>query len=168
MVFISALIAIYFNQITAWALYYMINSLKFSVPWSTCGNDWNSENCSVWNKGAIETCRLLGGSILANGSCVNYGENFELENGTLALLDSNSRVMPSVEYFHNQVLMISSGIVDFQTINWQLAICLLVAWLFVFLCSFKGIKTSGKVDSIDFASNLQASKSTFFPQRWSM
>uniref|UniRef100_A0A915CRP8 Uncharacterized protein n=1 Tax=Ditylenchus dipsaci TaxID=166011 RepID=A0A915CRP8_9BILA len=39
----------------------------------------------------------------------------------------------------------SREFVDFQTINWQLAICLIVAWVFVFLCSFKSVKTSGKV-----------------------
>lgn len=44
--------------------------------------------------------------------------------------------------------MLSSGIVDFQTINWQLAIVLFVVWMFVFLCSFKGVKTSGKVTGL--------------------
>jgi hypothetical protein len=31
------------------------------------------------------------------------------------------------------------------TIVWQLAVALLVAWLGVFFCVFKGIKSSGKV-----------------------
>ncbi|KAL3090129.1 hypothetical protein niasHS_006581 [Heterodera schachtii] len=153
MVFISCIISIYYNMITSWAFYYMINSLKFPLPWATCGNSWNTENCSVWNKGAVETCRLLSGVILANGSCANFGENLATEFGkgndsaVTAFTDGPKAggVMPSVEYFHNQVLMLSSGIVDFQTVNWQLAICLLISWLFVFLCSFKGIKTSGKV-----------------------
>lgn len=42
--------------------------------------------------------------------------------------------------------MLSGGIENVETINWQLAVCLLVAWMAVFLCSFKGIKTSGKVE----------------------
>uniref|UniRef100_A0A914LTW0 Transporter n=1 Tax=Meloidogyne incognita TaxID=6306 RepID=A0A914LTW0_MELIC len=144
MLFVSTLIAIYYNLITAWALYYMINSLKFSLPWTTCGNEWNSENCSVWKKGSINACRHLNGSFLSNGTCVDFNNIDPSNNNSILVLDSNNKTMTGIEYFHNQVLMISSGILDFETINWQLAICLLVAWLFVFLCSFKGIKTSGK------------------------
>lgn len=44
MVFISCVIAIYYNMITSWALFYLINSLKTTLPWATCGNDWNSES----------------------------------------------------------------------------------------------------------------------------
>ncbi|KAF7629202.1 hypothetical protein Mgra_00009265 [Meloidogyne graminicola] len=145
MLFISVLIAIYYNLITAWAFYYMINSLKFSLPWTTCGNEWNSENCSIWNKGSINACKFLNGSFLSNGTCINFNNNIDPNNNnSILIFDSNNKIMAGIEYFHNQVLMISSGILDFETINWQLAICLLVAWLFVFLCSFKGIKTSGK------------------------
>lgn len=50
-------------------------------------------------------------------------------------------------HFSNEVLMLSSGMDDFGTISWQLLICLLVAWIAVFLCSFRGIKTSGRVGS---------------------
>lgn len=58
-------------------------------------------DCSVWNKGAVETCRLLNGVILANGSCVNVGENPEFGTNTSGILspEPESRVMPSVEYF---------------------------------------------------------------------
>jgi uncharacterized membrane protein len=41
--------------------------------------------------------------------------------------------------------MISSGIDDFRMINWQMALLLLIAWFAVFLSSFKGVKSSGKV-----------------------
>ncbi|CAD5217823.1 unnamed protein product [Bursaphelenchus okinawaensis] len=58
-----------------------------------------------------------------------------------------NHVIPSLEYFHTEVLQISDGISDFRTdyFNWRLTICLLVSWSAIFLCSFKGIKTSGKV-----------------------
>ena len=32
-----------------------------------------------------------------------------------------------------------------DTINWHLAICVLIVLSLIFLCSFKSIKTSGKV-----------------------
>lgn len=43
MLFICSLIAIYFNVITSWAMVYVLNSLKFTLPWATCGNNWNTE-----------------------------------------------------------------------------------------------------------------------------
>lgn len=39
----------------------------------------------------------------------------------------------------------SEGIDSPGHIRWQLLLCLLAAWFAVFLCLFKGIKTSGKV-----------------------
>uniref|UniRef100_A0AC34FE99 Transporter n=1 Tax=Panagrolaimus sp. ES5 TaxID=591445 RepID=A0AC34FE99_9BILA len=146
MVFISCIIAIYYNMITSWALFYLFNSIKPSLPWATCGNDWNSDNCTVWNRGAVAICKNMNGSLLINGTCVIVTENLDDSiNASNPVYFPSSGIMPSTEYFHNEVLMISSGLVDFRTINWQLAICLLIAWAAVFLASFKGIKTSGKV-----------------------
>ena len=34
---------------------------------------------------------------------------------------------------------------DIGEINWQLALCLLLSWIIVFLCLMKGVKSSGKV-----------------------
>jgi Sodium:neurotransmitter symporter family len=45
------------------------------------------------------------------------------------------------------VLGMSDGIDNIGTPRWQLVVSLLVAWIFIFLALFKGVKTSGKVCS---------------------
>ena len=44
-----------------------------------------------------------------------------------------------------KVLQISTGVDDVGTIKWDLALCLLLGWIVVYLCIWKGIKSSGKV-----------------------
>ena len=41
----------------------------------------------------------------------------------------------------------SDGIDDMGSMSWRLVLCLLFAWVVVFLCLSKGIKSSGKVCS---------------------
>uniref|UniRef100_A0A8C5CQJ3 Transporter n=1 Tax=Gadus morhua TaxID=8049 RepID=A0A8C5CQJ3_GADMO len=43
MLIISVLIAIYYNIIMCWTLYYLFASLKGSLPWANCRNDWNTK-----------------------------------------------------------------------------------------------------------------------------
>jgi hypothetical protein len=52
-----------------------------------------------------------------------------------------------------KVLDKSNGLENSEAIVWQLAIALFVAWIIVFLCIFKGIKSSGKVEKL-FIFNL--------------
>ena len=54
---------------------------------------------------------------------------------------------------HN-VLHRSSGIGELGGFRWELAATLAVAWLLVFLCLAKGIKTSGKVIGYTFGGKL--------------
>ena len=42
---IASYVAMYYNTIIAWALYFLVSSFQKEVPWATCGNSWNSENC---------------------------------------------------------------------------------------------------------------------------
>uniref|UniRef100_A0A8C9WQE7 Transporter n=1 Tax=Scleropages formosus TaxID=113540 RepID=A0A8C9WQE7_SCLFO len=45
MLIISVLIAIYYNIIMCWTLYYLFASLKGSLPWAHCRNSWNTLDC---------------------------------------------------------------------------------------------------------------------------
>ncbi|XP_072118537.1 sodium-dependent proline transporter isoform X2 [Mobula birostris] len=63
-------------------------------------------------------------------------------------LTSNQSDLSASEVFWNeQVLGLtgSTGLGDPGPVRWQLAICLLAAWVFIFLCCLKGIRSSGKV-----------------------
>lgn len=46
------------------------------------------------------------------------------------------------------MLDISSGIDEPGIVKWDLALCLLLAWLVVFACISKGVKSSGKVGQL--------------------
>lgn len=136
---ISGFFAVFFNIISAWTLFYLINSFSFSIPWSNCQNSWSGENCTL---GTRIQCREMNGTLLVNGSCiVEHASSNETTVIPLHDLDS----IPSLKYFHNDVLMLSKGVDDFGTLNWYLGLCVLVCWIAVFLCLFQGVKSSGKV-----------------------
>ena len=46
-----------------------------------------------------------------------------------------------------RVLRISNGLGEPGAVNWDLALCLLLAWIICYLCVCKGVKSSGKVRS---------------------
>uniref|UniRef100_A0A673Y2B6 Transporter n=1 Tax=Salmo trutta TaxID=8032 RepID=A0A673Y2B6_SALTR len=126
MLIISVLIAIYYNIIMCWTLYYLFASLKGSLPWANCKNEWNTLDCK--DKDML---------LLAIGNLT------KLVNMTYP--DNKTYVSPSEEYFKYNVLHISKGIEYPGDIRWPLAGCLLLAWLIVYLSLAKGIKSSGKV-----------------------
>ncbi|ESO89519.1 hypothetical protein LOTGIDRAFT_218886 [Lottia gigantea] len=144
MFIVSVLIAIYYNMIIAWTLYYLFASFAEVLPWSFCGV-WSTSVC-LENKDQINNCTNYNGTFY-NDTCYtvdmvgqdtfDYMKN--ISNHTL----SNSR-SPSDEYFHEFVLDITDGIEHVGGVKWELALCLLLAWVLVCICLARGIKSSGK------------------------
>ncbi|XP_060627320.2 sodium-dependent proline transporter-like [Anolis sagrei] len=66
------------------------------------------------------------------------------QNGSLANV---SQISASEAFWNDQVLGVtsSSGLGDPGPVRWPLALCLLLAWALLFLCTLKGIHSSGKV-----------------------
>ena len=49
-------------------------------------------------------------------------------------------------YWYRKALNLSPSISEAGEIQWHLALVLLLAWLVVFLCTMKGVKSTGKVN----------------------
>nr|XP_014343876.1 PREDICTED: sodium- and chloride-dependent GABA transporter 2-like [Latimeria chalumnae] len=52
---------------------------------------------------------------------------------------------PVTEFWENRALGLSKGIDHIGTIRWELALCLLLAWIICYFCIWKGVKSTGKL-----------------------
>ncbi|XP_053722264.1 sodium- and chloride-dependent glycine transporter 2 [Synchiropus splendidus] len=149
MLIISVLIAIYYNIIMCWTLYYLFASLKGSLPWANCRNEWNTVECMDKDMLLLDSCILRNKSttlIKDTSFCLSANAAGNLTKLLNMTRDGNSTyVSPSEEYFKYNVLHISAGIEYPGDIRWPLAGCLLLAWFIVYASLAKGIKSSGKV-----------------------
>lgn len=39
--------AMYYNTVIAWAFYYLLESFTSELPWTKCGNPWNTPDCQT-------------------------------------------------------------------------------------------------------------------------
>ncbi|XP_046331790.1 sodium- and chloride-dependent GABA transporter 2-like [Haliotis rufescens] len=133
-VIIVFLLNCYYNVILCWAFYYMFSSFTTELPWATCNHDWNTENCS---ENFVTAANIVNGTNSSDPG--NIITNLTDPNITQSFVD------PVTEYWEHKVLGISSGIDDMGSIKWDLCLCLIFAWIVVYACICKGIKSSGKV-----------------------
>ncbi|XP_039375937.1 sodium- and chloride-dependent GABA transporter 2 isoform X2 [Mauremys reevesii] len=113
---IVVLLNFYYIIVLAWALFYLFSSFTIDLPWGSCDHEWNTENCVEFQK--------------ANASL-----NVTTENAT----------SPVIEFWERRVLKISAGIQHLGSLRWELALCLLLAWVICYFCIWKGVKSTGKV-----------------------
>lgn len=192
MVLVSGIVCIYYNVIMAWSLYYMFMSFTTGeLPWTTCGNWWNTENCvrrtfygGLWsNATASNVTSALVESINSSAIYVNSNSSFVTEmpgNDTNITAKATTpaeefwqwvynvpRISPRVSLIWNEksifcwftckilksmflscsnnVLQKTEGIEDLGNLRLELLGCLVLAWLIVFGCLFKGVQSLGKV-----------------------
>ncbi|XP_012272454.1 sodium- and chloride-dependent GABA transporter 1 [Orussus abietinus] len=117
---------IYYCVIISWTLFYLISIFTTlpGLPWSGCGNWWNTENCFD-AQSAENSTKLSHKSHLANSSA--------------------HHTTPVEEFWDRRVLGISSGIEDLGGMQWELLGCLILGWLLVYLIIRRGLHQSGKI-----------------------
>ncbi|XP_075015037.1 sodium- and chloride-dependent GABA transporter 2 isoform X17 [Calonectris borealis] len=92
------------------------SSFTIDLPWGSCDHEWNTGNCMELQK-------------------ANSTFNVTSENAT----------SPVIEFWERRVLKISDGIQHLGSLRWELALCLLLAWIICYFCIWKGVKSTGKV-----------------------
>uniref|UniRef100_A0A8B9RAZ2 Transporter n=1 Tax=Astyanax mexicanus TaxID=7994 RepID=A0A8B9RAZ2_ASTMX len=105
-----------YMMILAWALFYLTFSFSSELPWASCNNPWNTDECNV------------------------AGRNLTL-NGTQ---HSNS-TSAATEFWEHRVLSISNGIEETGKVHWEVLLCLTAVWIICYFCIWKGVKSTGKV-----------------------
>uniref|UniRef100_A0A8I3WY59 Transporter n=1 Tax=Callithrix jacchus TaxID=9483 RepID=A0A8I3WY59_CALJA len=116
-VVIESYLNVYYIIILAWALFYLFSSFTSELPWTTCSNFWNTEHCM----------------------------DFLNHSGAGTVTPSENLTSPVMEFWERRVLGITSGIHDLGALRWELALCLLLAWVICYFCIWKGVKSTGKV-----------------------
>lgn len=101
---VSFLVALYYNVIITWCIYYLYKSFNIELPWSSC---------PVENGTMIEECRI-------SSSTTGY-------------------------FWNREAIDTSESIGDFGGFVPHITISLVLAWLLIYLCVMRGIKSSGKV-----------------------
>uniref|UniRef100_A0A8C3HK31 Transporter n=1 Tax=Chrysemys picta bellii TaxID=8478 RepID=A0A8C3HK31_CHRPI len=146
MLIISVLIAIYYNIIMCYTLFYLFASFVRVLPWASCTNPWNTPDCKDKNKLLLDSCIIDDHpniQIKNSTFCMSAYPNLTMVNFTSQ--GNKTFVSGSEEYFKYFVLKISAGIEYPGEIRWPLALALFLAWAIVYASLAKGIKTSGKV-----------------------
>uniref|UniRef100_A0A8C5CDN8 Transporter n=1 Tax=Gadus morhua TaxID=8049 RepID=A0A8C5CDN8_GADMO len=104
--------------ILTWALFYLIFSFSYELPWASCTNYWNTDKCV----------------------------SFSLGNGAVGWNNQTNSTSASTEFWDRQrALSISGGIEEVGSIRWELVLCALVVWVACYFCIWKGVRSTGKV-----------------------
>ncbi|KAH7974376.1 hypothetical protein HPB49_014574 [Dermacentor silvarum] len=152
-------IAIYYNVILAYALLYAYYSCYKVLPWSFCDPAWADENCYVRGANARVPCSRVDRELFETFEHANSTDKdavpvkwldkvVMVENKTyrVALANCTNATEPATQqFFWKHVVNLSDGIDNLGEVQPKLLVCLLIAWICIFLCVFKGIKSSGKV-----------------------
>jgi hypothetical protein len=89
MAIVSGVVCIYYNVLIAWAIYFLFMSIRSVLPWSTCGNDWNTENCYLQDDNKTSSTKLLLNiSDKLSRPCVCFSESYKLSKPFVYLSES--------------------------------------------------------------------------------
>ncbi|KAK0080700.1 hypothetical protein PV325_013478, partial [Microctonus aethiopoides] len=159
-VIIAFYVDFYYNVIIAWALRYFFASFTYMLPWTTCGNSWNTPQCREFDVNI--TSGFLSDWSTSNRynlESINQTDNDQFTGSSSSHLstswsdnyieaENNSRYTSAAsEYFNRAILELhqSAGLHDLGIVKWDIALCLLIVYLICYFSLWKGISTSGKV-----------------------
>ncbi|XP_010790516.1 sodium- and chloride-dependent creatine transporter 1-like [Notothenia coriiceps] len=139
----------YYIMILVWGLYFLFHSFTNELPWATCGHPWNTPNCtqdfrrSCYNRSvAQQALSSSSANLLSSTPLLNLSTAQLLLSGNCT--DTEGMRSPVIEFWERKVLRLSGGLDEPGDISYELVLCLIVTWIIVYFCMWKGVKSTGK------------------------
>lgn len=127
--------ALYYNVIIAWSLFYLGNSFQYPLPWHQCPIDVNTNE--------------TGPNVCISKNAYQMVTSTQDQNLNIRVLvwtvKECARSSPTSYFWFRKALSITNSIEDSGEFNPIMTGCLLAAWAIVSLAMIKGIKSSAKV-----------------------
>ncbi|XP_046560357.1 sodium- and chloride-dependent creatine transporter 1-like [Haliotis rubra] len=105
----------YYTLFLAWSIYYMVKSCSSVLPWTTCGNSWNTDLC------IDDMNTTSNGTNMAGNTSEPITITERRENGTSART-------PAEEFFRYNVLNVSTELEDVGAVQWHIVGCLCASY----------------------------------------
>ncbi|XP_052819444.1 sodium- and chloride-dependent neutral and basic amino acid transporter B(0+)-like [Mya arenaria] len=147
MALISLIVAIYYNVIMAYTLYYFFASMQKTLPWTVCKDEWLPLGCVEKTQKQVQPCTGNSTIDLMVGKCLCNTTDDSFNSQLAVNCTNTTNVAVSELYFEKTVIQRAPNMYpeDVGAPMWQLSLCLLMSWIIVVICLIKGIKSSGKV-----------------------
>ena len=125
---VSFVVGIYYNVLITWCFWYFFRSIFnfLELPWSKCPTEKDENEYK--------------GEYFASGNISN-----QTGLSPASEIEECRKSSPTQYFFYRDSLNLSSGIDELGVFNWKMFIALTTAWVVVYVCMVKGIKSSGKV-----------------------
>ncbi|XP_076860841.1 sodium- and chloride-dependent GABA transporter 2-like isoform X2 [Brachyhypopomus gauderio] len=121
---------IYYIVVLAWALFYLFSCFQNPLPWTSCSQKWNTVDCHTYNR-----------SLPTDWSDFHNGIDRHTNHSTTL---QEAAISPEEEFWLHRVQRVVND--DFLgPPHYDLALCLLLAWVICYFCIWKGVKSTGKV-----------------------
>nr|CAB3266305.1 sodium- and chloride-dependent GABA transporter 1-like [Phallusia mammillata] len=138
------MVSFYFNVcyavIMAWCFKYFQVSFMSPLPWSTCGNPWNTNRCVTAKKNIESSINITTFENSSHTDATSHAINSS-HNATTTIGVTSS----ATEYWFRGILDVSPAIEVSGSFRWDLVICLIAVWILAYLATFKGIKWTAKI-----------------------
>ncbi|XP_035824707.1 sodium- and chloride-dependent GABA transporter 2 [Aplysia californica] len=141
------------SMIIGWMLIFLPHCFRDPLPWTLCGQWWNSDKC-VPTIGQTQAGAVGNGTMIGMDGLVRAGHNitFTADDNNFTEMVINSSVAnrtttksASEEFWLNNVLELSPGFEHLNGLPWHTSLALAVSILVTTLGIIKGVKSVGKV-----------------------
>ena len=151
--FVSLLLCVYYVVVIAWCIFYFFTSMQSELPWQgeeLC-TKYDAYNALKSKAAALSRNVTRYEDILDKNAFIwtrlnKTKSELNFTNFKIANFQDCCVIDPQQWYFYTKALDVSIDIEDYSLgLNGKLVGCFILAWVIVYICVIKGIKSTGKV-----------------------